>query len=75
MERVRRNFMLPVALDRELAEMAAALGEKKSDLVGRALSHYLDLLDMDIARERARRSEAGKSRVLTPKELRQALGL
>ncbi len=67
--------MLPAGLDRELEDMAKSLGQKKSVLVAKALSHYFDILDLDIARERAQRSETGKSRELTPQELRKALGL
>jgi hypothetical protein len=41
--------------------MVALPRQKKGDPVSRTPSHYFDLLDMDIARERARRSEAGES--------------
>jgi len=72
---VRRNVMLPVALDQELESVSKALNENKSELIRKALSYYFDLLDLQIAKQRARRYEAGKSKALTPKELRRALRL
>ncbi len=75
MERVRRNIMIPVALDRELDAMSEVLGDSRSSVVSRALSYYFDMLDLDIARERARRLEEGKKKPLTAAEMRKALGL
>jgi predicted DNA-binding protein len=75
MERVRRNIMIPASLDRELDTMSEVLGDSRSSLVSRALSYYFDMLDLDIARDRARRLEAGKTKPLSPAELRKALGL
>lgn len=75
MERVRRNIMIPAHLDKELDTMAEALGHTRSNVISNALSYYFDMLDLDIAKERARRIEAGKTKPLTPAELRKALGL
>lgn len=75
MERVRRNIMIPASLDKELDTMSEVLGDTRSSLVSRALSYYFDMLDLDIAKERARRIDAGKTTPLTPADLRKALGL
>lgn len=73
MDRVRRNIMLPASLDRELETISKTLGEKRSALISKALSYYFDFLDLEIAKQRARRFEAGESRALTSQELRKAL--
>ncbi len=75
MERVRRNIMLPLSMDKELEAMAQALGETRSGLISKALARYLDALDLEIALERARLHEQGKSRTVTPAQMRKALGL
>ena len=74
MDRVRRNIMIPVSLDNELQAAAQTLGETRSGLISKALARYLDALDLEIALERARRHEQGKSKVLTPAQVRRALG-
>lgn len=74
MERVRRNIMIPASLDKELDTMSEALGDTRSSLVSKALGYYFDMLDLDIAKERARRIEAGETKPLTGADLRKALG-
>ena len=75
MDRIRRNIMIPSSLDKDLEAMAEALGETRSGLISKALARYLDALDLEIARERARLHEQGKSQALTPAQMRKALGL
>jgi len=75
MESVRRNIMIPAALDKELDAMAEALGQSRSSLIAKALSNYFDMLDLDIARERARLLESGKTQPLTSAQMRKALGI
>ena len=75
MDRIRRNIMIPLSLDKDLEAMAEALGETRSGLISKALARYLDALDLEIARERAHRHEQGKSQPLTPAQMRKALGL
>jgi predicted transcriptional regulator len=75
MDRIRRNIMIPSSLDKDLEAMAEALGETRSGLISKALARYLDSLDLEIARERARLHEKGKSKALTPAQMRKALGL
>jgi predicted DNA-binding protein len=75
MDRIRRNIMIPVSLDNELEALAQTLGETRSGLISKALARYLDALDLEIALERARLHEQGKSQVLTPAQMRRALGL
>jgi predicted DNA-binding protein len=75
MDRIRRNIMIPLSLDNELEDMAELLGETRSGLISKALARYLDALDLEIARERARLHEQGKSKALTPAQMRKALGL
>ncbi len=67
--------MISANLDRELEAMAKAVGETRSGLISRALARYMDDLDLDIARERALHHERGKTRSLTPAEMRRALDL
>ena len=74
MESVRRNIMIPASLDRELGAISEALGQTRSSLIAKALANYLDMLDLDIARERARLLEEGKTKALTPAQMRKALG-
>jgi len=72
---VRRNFILRDDLDRELSAAARHLGDKKSALVGKALSFYLDYLDLDLAKERAGKYDAGEDKGLSAEQLREELGL
>jgi len=74
MESVRRNIMIPASLDRELGAISEALGQTRSSLIAKALANYLDILDLDIARERAQLLEEGKTKALTPAQMRKALG-
>jgi predicted DNA-binding protein len=75
MESVRRNITIPAALDRELAAVSKALGITRSSVIAKALANYLDILDLDIARERVRLLDEGKTRTLTSKQLRRPLAL
>lgn len=74
MESVRRNIMIPASLDRELGAISEALGQTRSSLIAKALANYLDILDLDIARERAQLLEKGRTKALTPAQMRKALG-
>ena len=75
MESVRRNVMIPASLDKELDAISETLGQTRSSLIAKALAYYFDILDLDIARERARLLEAGKTKPLTPAQIRKALGI
>ena len=75
MASMRRNVMIPASLDKELDTISEALGQTRSSLIAKALSYYFDILDLDIARERARLLEAGKTKPLTPAQIRKALGI
>ncbi len=72
---VRRNVILPDALDKELDAVAEMLKETKSNLITRALAYYLDLVDLTVARERARLLERGDKRPKTVGDLKESLGL
>jgi len=72
---VRRNVILPEALDKELDAVAEMLKETKSNLITRALAYYLDLVDLTVARERARMVEQGEKKPKTVGDLKEALGL
>ncbi len=65
--------MIPASLDRELGAISKALGQTRSSVIAKALANYLDILDLDIARERARFLEEGKTKALTPAQMRKAL--
>jgi predicted DNA-binding protein len=72
---VRRNIVLSSELDRELNATAKLLGRKRSAIVAKALSFYLDYVDLGLAKERALRYESGDDAGLTADELRAELGL
>jgi len=72
---VRRNVILPDALDKELDAVAEMLKETKSNLITRALAYYLDLIDLTVARERARMVEQGEKKPKAAGDLKEALGL
>jgi predicted DNA-binding protein len=67
--------MIPASLDRELDSFSEVLGESRSSLIAKALVSYFDILDLDIARERARQLDAGNTKPLTPAEIRKSLRL
>lgn len=73
MESVRRNIMIPSSLDKELDAVSEVLGQTRSSLIAKALAYYFDILDLDMARERARLLDAGKTKPLTPAQVRKAL--
>ena len=72
---VRRNVVLPDALDKELDAVAEMLKETKSNLITRALAYYLDLLDLSVAKERAMRHESSKENLRPSSEIKAKLGL
>ncbi|MCX7037844.1 MAG: hypothetical protein NT005_01710 [Spirochaetes bacterium] len=72
---VRRNIIISEELDRAIDAAAQHLGSKRSAIVGKALSFYLDYLDLEIAIERARKYETGEDKGLSAEQLRTELGL
>ncbi len=72
---VRRSFVLPEPLDKELDAVVELLKENKSTLVTRALAFYLDHLDLAVAKERARRFENGGRKSRNAAEIKESLEL
>jgi len=75
MQNVRRNFVLPMDLDLDLNSISKKIGDSKSKIVVEALERYFDYLDLQVAKERATKFESGEHKGITPKELREKLGL
>jgi hypothetical protein len=75
MESIRRKVMIPASLDKEPDAVSEVLGQTRSSLIAKALACYFDILDLDMARERARLLDAGKTRPLTPAQIRKVLGV
>ena len=72
---VRRNIIISDELDRAIDAAARHLGSKRSVIVGKALSFYLDYLDLETAVERARKYETDEDKGLSAEQLRTELGL
>ena len=72
---IRHNITLDEDISRELEVIAAELNEKKSSIIGKALTAYFDLLDLRIARKRMKDLKNGKSRVVDADEVWKELGI
>ena len=69
----RLNITLDEELALELEKVAKELGEKKSRLIAKALTFYLDYLDTKIAEERLKKLEKGKTEVIPAEEVFKGL--
>ena len=49
---VRHNITLDEEISQELETLAKELGEKKSNIIEKALTVYFDLLDLKLAKKR-----------------------
>jgi predicted DNA-binding protein len=72
---VRHNITIDAEVSRELEELAAELGEKKSALIEKALTVYFDLLDLRVARKRLKALEKGKARTISAEDIWKDLGI
>ncbi len=71
----RHNITLDEDISRELEVLAEELGEKKSNIIGKALTAYFDLLDLKIARKRLKELKNGKSRTIDAEDVWKELNL
>jgi len=72
---VRHNITIDAEVSRELEDLAAELGEKKSALIEKALTVYFDLLDLRVARKRLKALEKRKAKTISAEDIWKDLGI
>ncbi len=60
----RHNITLDEDISRELEVLAEELGEKKSNIISKALTAYFDLLDLKVAKKRLNLLKNGKEQLV-----------
>ncbi len=73
--KVRHNITLDADVSRELETMAVELGEKKSDIIEKALAVYFDFLDLMPAEKRLKDYEAGRDKLVDAEDVWKNLGI
>jgi predicted DNA-binding protein len=71
----RHNITLDEEISKELETVARELGEKKSNIIEKALTVYFDLLDLKIAQKRLKALRAGRDRLVDAEDVWKRLGL
>jgi predicted DNA-binding protein len=71
----RHNITLDEEISKELETVARELGEKKSNIIEKALTVYFDLLDLKIAKKRLKALKAGRDRLVDAEDVWKRLGL
>ena len=71
----RHNITLDEEISKELEIVARELGEKKSNIIEKALTVYFDLLDLKIAQKRLKALNAGRDRLVDAEDVWKRLGL
>jgi predicted DNA-binding protein len=71
----RHNITLDEEISKELEIVARELGEKKSNIIEKALTVYFDLLDLKIAQKRLKALKAGRDRLVDAEDVWKRLGL
>jgi predicted DNA-binding protein len=71
----RHNITLDEEISKELESVARELGEKKSNIIEKALAVYFDLLDLKIAQKRLKALKAGRDRLVDAEDVWKRLGL
>jgi predicted DNA-binding protein len=71
----RHNITLDEEISKELEIVARELGEKKSNIIEKALTVYFDLLDLKIAQKRLKALKAGQDRLVDAEDVWKRLGL
>jgi predicted DNA-binding protein len=71
----RHNITLDEEISKELETVAEELGEKKSNIIEKALTVYFDLLDLKIAQKRLKALKAGRDRLVDAEDVWKRLGL
>jgi predicted DNA-binding protein len=72
---MRHNITLDEEISKELETVAEELGEKKSNIIEKALTVYFDLLDLKIAQKRLKALKAGRDRLVDAEVVWKRLGL
>ena len=72
---VRHNITLDEEISQELETLANELGEKKSSIIGKALTVYFDLLDLRLAKKRLKDLEEGKDELVDVDDVWKILDL
>ena len=70
---VKSTFTLPEELVKELNEFVKKTGNKKSNIVAKALEMYFDYLDLKIAKDRLKEMEKLNLKPLTIDEMKKEL--
>jgi len=68
------NITLPESILNELSVVAKELNDKKSRIIAKALSLYFDEIDTQIAENRFKKYEQGKTKSYTLEEVETELG-
>jgi predicted DNA-binding protein len=72
---VRHNITIDAEVSKELEDLARELGEKKINLIEKALTVYFDLLDLQVARKRLKDLEKGKAKLIDAEDVWKDLGI
>ena len=72
---VRHNITLDEEISQELETLAKELGEKKSNIIEKALTVYFDLLDLKLAKKRLKDLEEGRDKVIDSDDVWKILDL
>ena len=75
MQKLRTTFTLSDTIVDELNSISKELNQKKSHIVERALSIYLDLLDEQIADKRLDDLKKGKEKLIPAEDVFKELGI
>jgi predicted DNA-binding protein len=66
---VRHNITLDEDVSKELETIASELGEKKSNIIEKALTVYFDLLDLKVAQKRLKDLKEGKDQIFDAEDV------
>ncbi len=75
MQKIRSTFTISDFIIDELNSVSSELNEKKSHIVEKALSMYLDYIDEKIADKRLDELKSGKEKLIPADEVFKELGI
>jgi len=75
MQKIRSTFTISDFIIDELNTVSSELNEKKSHIVEKALSMYLDYIDEKIADKRLDELKSGKEKLIPADEVFKELGI
>jgi len=73
--RIRHKITLDEEVAKELEAAAVGLGERKSQIIEKALIGYFDFIDLKVTRKRLDDVEKGRDKVLDAKRVWKSLGI